>query len=272
MDLSQAEVESWDDDGSVTDDYWERAQRRLATAIALAQQGTELLLKARIADVSPYLLIAGSPREWPKGCDTKDVPFSSFRTIDAQDLLRAHDCIAKSRLPLSFRQNVERMRVLRNTVFHSVDKSRRFAADGVLIAVLESHESLVLGRTWTNTRKRHLDEAPGGWLRDLTAEFIVAQELATAIKLLSPADCKRLLKIEKKVRFYHCPGCANRDMDLTDHERIAQLRPNGPSSKAVYCFACEASREVERRKCTNCKGNVLDVELEVCLSCGASSD
>ena len=44
------------------EDYWKATQQELATAVALAQQGTEFLLKGKIAHVSPFLLITGDPR------------------------------------------------------------------------------------------------------------------------------------------------------------------------------------------------------------------
>jgi hypothetical protein len=65
--------------------YWQASQQELATAVALAQQGTEFLLKGKIAAVSPLLLISGDPKDWPGGCDKNDIPFADFKTIDAQD-------------------------------------------------------------------------------------------------------------------------------------------------------------------------------------------
>ncbi len=61
--LVNAEVEEWDDDGEVTEEYWQAAQRPISVALALAQQGIELLLKGKIAEISPFLLLVGSPRE-----------------------------------------------------------------------------------------------------------------------------------------------------------------------------------------------------------------
>ncbi len=78
----------------LSDKYWEAAWHSLATAVVLAQQGTEFLLKARIAAISSFLLISRNPSDWPKGCDKRDASFADFRTIDAQDLIRAHDTTA----------------------------------------------------------------------------------------------------------------------------------------------------------------------------------
>jgi len=58
--LDYANAENW---GAIVDDehpmtYWKAAQKPLATAAALAQQGSEFLLRARIAAVSPFLLFS----------------------------------------------------------------------------------------------------------------------------------------------------------------------------------------------------------------------
>ncbi|MCI0358588.1 MAG: hypothetical protein L0211_08900 [Planctomycetaceae bacterium] len=44
--------QEWDYYGDEELEYWQAAQRPLATALALTQQGIELLLKAKIAEFS----------------------------------------------------------------------------------------------------------------------------------------------------------------------------------------------------------------------------
>src|SRR5690606_1801391 len=91
------------EDASVADvelepEYWKSAQTQLSTALTLAQQGTDFLLKSKIAEVSPFLLIAEGPDKWPRGCHRQDIPFSEFRTVDSQDLVKVHDVVAPKRL------------------------------------------------------------------------------------------------------------------------------------------------------------------------------
>src|SRR6266849_4499472 len=90
--LENSQVKEWDDDGSAQREYHAASQPSLANALMVIQQAQELGLKARIAAVSPYLLIAGDPRGWPKG-SANDVSFSEFRTIDASDLIRVHNTV-----------------------------------------------------------------------------------------------------------------------------------------------------------------------------------
>lgn len=104
--LDLEEAEPWD--GPKGDDersdYCELARHELTTAISLAEQGAEFLPKSRIAEVSPWLLISQSPQDWPRRCNAENIPFSKFRTVDAQDLIKIHDTMYATRLPESFRE------------------------------------------------------------------------------------------------------------------------------------------------------------------------
>ena len=84
----QAQIATWDDDHTVTDEYWQSAQPILRNALGLIQQAQELGLKAKIAKISPYLLISQDASRWPSSASGA-VSFSSFRTIDAVDLPKA---------------------------------------------------------------------------------------------------------------------------------------------------------------------------------------
>jgi len=50
-------------------------------------------LKAKLVAISPFLLIAGNPSEWPKVLDETGVSFSDFRAIDAQDLIKVYNTV-----------------------------------------------------------------------------------------------------------------------------------------------------------------------------------
>jgi hypothetical protein len=60
-----AEAQLWKTSANDPNTYWMSAQKPLATALVLACQGVEMLLKSKICEVSPFLLIAGDPRGWP---------------------------------------------------------------------------------------------------------------------------------------------------------------------------------------------------------------
>ncbi|SAK65209.1 hypothetical protein AWB78_02299 [Caballeronia calidae] len=75
--------------------YWRSARIQLNTGLAIAQQGSEFLLKARIAREDPYMLLGDEGREWSKKLNSKPKSFLEFRTVDAQDLVRIHDSVCR---------------------------------------------------------------------------------------------------------------------------------------------------------------------------------
>ncbi len=268
--LVNAEVEEWDDDGEVTEEYWQAAQRPISVALALAQQGIELLLKGKIAEISPFLLLVGSPREWPSGCTEQDVPFADFRTIDAYELIRAHDTIIKEKLSSSFKQEFERLRRLRNVIFHGVDKKTRPTAEDVFKVILEASENLQGHKSWINIRRKYLENTPESiaYSPDYV-EASVIFEFENVIRLLKPAESKRLLGFDKKQRAYICYECALNSKDEELRPKIAQLDPNTPDSNQLYCLICDKHHQVVRDpfETDGCPGNVLDAEDRVCLTC-----
>ena len=58
--LSQA-IEMGVKEKDVAEDYWAASKRRLTTALAMTQQGVEFVLKGKISEVSPFLLLADGP-------------------------------------------------------------------------------------------------------------------------------------------------------------------------------------------------------------------
>ena len=268
--LTNAEVEAWDNDGEVTEEYWQSAQRPISISLALAQQGIELLLKGKIAEVSPYLLLAGSPREWPSGCTENNIPFADFRTIDAHELIRAHDAVTTEKLSQSFKNEFERLRRLRNIIFHGVAKKNRPTAEDVFQVILEAAQNLVQSKTWIKIRRNYLENTPESIAYSpdhVEAQIII--EVENIIKILKPAEAKRLLGFNKKHRGYICYECAINSGDHSLQPKIAQLSPNSPDSTELYCLVCDKYHQVIRKEChhADCPGNVLDAEDHICLTC-----
>lgn len=274
LELEDSQLEEWDDSGEETEEYWRAAQYPISVAIALAQQGIELLLKGRIADVSPFLLLVGNPREWPKGCNEKDTPFADFRTIDAHDLMRTHDCIVSERLKATFKTRYEYLRRLRNTVFHSVDKNTRTSSKDVIEAILEAVDSLAQPESWINIRRDYLENNPTA--KVYSADYVhvaLVREFTRLISVLSTAELKRFFKFNKRQRLYVCLNCLSecKSVDVDCESKFAILSPNTPKSKQLYCPLCDSHTPVIRKNCSynGCKGNVLALYggSAVCVTC-----
>jgi hypothetical protein len=273
--LEYSDAEEWDAivDNEQTEDYWKAAQKPLATAVALSQQGAELLLKGNIAEISPFILISGKPSEWPSKCHKQDISYSSFHTADAQDLVRINDTVAKKRLSEKFKQLFNKLRLTRNTIFHTVDQTIQFTEKEVILAILEITEELIGQQQWTAIRRAYLESTPSSavWSYD-TVALRISREMLLSIDLLGNNDLKMLLWFNKKQRRYICPNCTGecRWVHSELQPQTAQLSPNKPSSNNIYCFVCRKNIKVVRMKCNtpNCKGNVIHADIDFeCLTC-----
>jgi hypothetical protein len=262
-----------DDTNELIDAFWNAARLQLSTALSIAQQGSEFLLKGRIASVSPFLLLAAVPREGPAGCAATDKPFSDFRTIDAQDLIKVHNACCSPRLPDSFVTEFEDLRKKRNSIMHSIDKSLSIHVSDLVVAVLSINEALGNEKNWVRIRRTYLNDAPQSQMH--SSDWVDARlvpEFMSIRNLLKPAELKRFFAFDKNQPNYICPNCAySVDPDSEYKSLTALLKPNTPESTELWCFVCEETNEVERKNCTeeDCKSNVLSHEQGRCLTCGA---
>lgn len=270
--LQLEDAKKWDgvDEAEVSDDYWKAASHTLATALALAHQGTEFLIKASIVSVSPFLLLSGRPSEWPGGSAANDMPFSRFHTLDAHELLRVHDTVTR-RLPDSFREQFEELRQVRNTITHTVDTKLLVTVKQIVLAILSAVHAILGPRKWIPARRKWLEEEPDSVAFSAdAAEFKLCREMRQVLNLLSASELREFFGFDKKARAYLCPECSyQRDFDEDFTIASAQLRPNEPDSTEAVCVVCDKSTEVLRTSCSACPGNVISEKWDMkCLSCG----
>lgn len=254
--------------------YWSKAQPALSNAFGLIQQAMEMALKARIASVSPYLLIDRNPKDWPGTPDKKDVPFSEFRTLDAADLVKVHNTFRPDTLSDDFRTFFDEVRRQRNVLMHSVPK-QNFAAGTLVGHVLTAAKHLYSERRWPEHCVYMVNQsrfAAVGVGIDSTMNSVLRQ-VDVAIRSLSPADAKGFFSFEKR-RAYVCPVC----WDQADHDyqdswpRLAQLTEKTATADKLHCVVCAATSPVERAKCLKptCEGNVIAEGM--CLTCLSYQD
>lgn len=267
MELEQAEVETWDQDGEVTEEYWRRSQATLGHALTLVQQGQELLIKARISEVSVFLLISGQPREWPQS-DKKDVSFSEFRTVDAVDLIKLHNSVRTDPLNEEFGRLFDLIRRRRNQIIHQGKDKEPIDVGEMLEAILTTVQRLAPMVRWMKQRAIHLqdeDRIAVAYSSDHVVDQICV-EAQLVIKHLGAGSLNKFFSFDKKARRYLCPEC-NSYADMGPYY-TAHLRPNTPTSTLLFCLACDGDYEVERKKCVNskCPSNVVSKD-GLCLRC-----
>jgi hypothetical protein len=255
-------------------EYWAKSQPALANAFGLIQQAMEMALKGRIAAVSPYLLIGRDPKDWPRGVDTGEVPFSEFRTLDAADLMKVHNTFSMTPLNDEFRLFWEGVRRDRNKIMHSVS-ARSFDPSMLVRSILIAAETLFGDRRWPE-RLFEMEEDGKYAAYGLTdgSSNVVMRQVDFAIRHLTPAERKRFLGYDSDRRSYICPACYYRaDRDWQDSfPALAQFTTKAKGATALHCIVCDETTEVERVDCVHdhCKGNV--VHDGTCLTCNWSQD
>jgi len=263
-----------------SEQYWKQAQRPLSTALSLIQQGTEFLLKGHIATVSPYLLILGDPSNYPSKSHERNIRFSEFKTIDAQDLVKVYNTVSTGRLPDNFRQRFEDLRSKRNIIMHTVYPELYIKTKNLFVEILEICHYLIEPNSWIKIRGQFIQNEPESVLyspetRELF-NLMLALEINLVIDLLTPSANNKYFNFNKKTRRYFCPSCYSGFRENYEDEqipRLAQLIPNEPTSNTIYCLVCNESYEVLREDCTaeDCLGNVIDPDDGTCLTCGSDN-
>lgn len=263
------DASEWVDDvDEVVSDVWKAAERELATALSLVEQGAEFLLKSKICAISPWLLVSRNPRDWPSGCGREDVNFAAFRTLDAQDLVKVHDTFSNVLLSTEFCATFEELRQKRNSVIHTVDRSIKITASRLIEQILIVSDHLLGRQEWLKHRKAFLDRDRRTALYSTDGnEYVLAREFVAATSTLIPTLVARFFNFNKRQRAYLCPECSGGEFYFTG--KTAQLNPNSKGSKSLHCFACGLNFDVEREVCpdADCKGTVADLEGK-CLTCG----
>lgn len=258
-------------DEDTPESYWYASKRHLSTALSIMQQGIEFILKGKIAEISPYLLIVDSPSKWPSPNARGELSFLDFRTIDAQDLIRVIDVFSEHSLSPQFITQFDLLRKKRNRIMHSVDANLTINATEIVESLLFMHKTLFPDEKWAKTRLHMLNRAPESELgADEYSVNRVCREVSLTINLLKPAKVKDFFGIEKKQRSYICPGCyENANTDSGFDFKVAVLNPKGVESNKLYCPVCNDIYTINRISCEqgDCRGNVQSVD-GICLTCG----
>lgn len=263
------------DPNEVSEAYWKAATRSITTALVVTQQGVELILKGKISEVSPYLLIADTPKTLPKANGAEGIEFSELRTIDAQDLIRTHDMYCETPLSGDFVSRFNEIREQRNKFMHSVGHNIEVSVSQVVDAILYMHKTLLPDEVWPKIRLEFLKNSPsaefGSWEH---ATDVVCQETSLAIKHLKPKQIKQYFNIDIKQRAYYCPVCldnSNKHHELPD--KFARLTVKNAHANKLYCPICDSNYNVSRTDCSQeeCPGNVIyhDEKFSLCLTCNS---
>ena len=262
--------------------YWAAARQTLTTSLSLIQQAVEFFVKGRIVSISPYLLISGMPSSWPKGSNKTDLSFSSFRSIDAHDLIKVHDTVFGERLSDKFIQFNNQMREQRNKIIHTVDKQIEVHPERLLESVLFVHDYFLGHYKWLDSRKDYSYNQPSNAPRHIRLEGLnepyllldLLSDLEIVVNNLTPKIVKDYFGFNKKSHALHCPKCYEKlsRIDFFEHELLEDTFSSYRKidMNEYKCVVCDYHGELASTKCAEdyCESSYVDLESGLCLGCG----
>jgi hypothetical protein len=227
--------------------HWNAKQLLLNNAFSLLQQSLEIALKARIAEVSPFLLIAGDPRSWPKAKDGSNViDFSSFRTIDAVQLCGAVNAVSAAPLSNEFIEFYDRLRQSRNKIAHLNASAIIIEVKFLLIDILTAQKHLFPDVRLTTFRYEYLrsteqyDDRDNLFSGDDYTPDVMTSEVKTALQALDSHHLKEFFFFDDAKDAYRCPHCLEGRSQSDDEREFVQFI--GPDS--MQCIVCLSNYSV----------------------------
>ncbi|WP_447755740.1 hypothetical protein [Sphingopyxis fribergensis] len=221
-------------------EYLEYAQENFHVALSAIQQCNELALKARIAQVSPYLLLLNS--EIPFNSISKDVDFSNLRTIDAVDLPKAVNTICKTPLTQDFVFRYNALRSLRNQYAHLGKPNVVLNPVLMLNDMALQYWELWPERAWLKDRVDTGTDSLDGFFDGKHTSFrqYVMGNLEYERHFIPNKIFKKLFGVPKANLKFACHGCL-------DDWAISRNGPYASESKTAYYFSDD-----EMMHCTMC--------------------
>jgi len=241
-------------------DYFDSIQTSMRSSLALVQQGVEFNLKSRICEVSPFLLISAKPESWPRDCNRKDIAFSDFRSLDAQDLVKVINTVCEVRLPDKFIQCFDLLRKQRNQIMHSVTEKENIKEIDIIKIILNMSKHLQPSRSWMDIRKESLIKTTKNVFSKLHSIEVdvsnaydlgkIQREFVRVIDELTPAESKFYFSFDKKKKRFICQTC----LKIREKEYFFELKNEEEhytataiklSSTKCYCLVCTNEATIE---------------------------
>lgn len=273
-DWVEPDEDSWADERA---DYLEDAQEDLHALLSLIQQSNELSLKARIASVSPYLLLLNS--EIAFHATGKDIEFASLRTLDAVDLPKAVNTLTQAPVSQAYIQRYGELRIQRNQYAHLGDTSVALDPAKLCAAMVDQYLELWPDRAWLSDRVASTHGHEGFFNGK---HWSPRQEIMNLLDydraLIPAAGFRKLFGVKKAAVQFGCHQCQD-DWAVGRNGPGTAEAPTAfydKAKKAMHCLICDADFPAVSRACCaeNCDGKFAAVKSAdfgagQCFSCGA---
>ena len=262
------------------EEYLSGCQPELQAMCATIQQSNELALKARICEVSPYLLLIRNDQKF--SLTPKPIDFSDLRTLDAVELPAAVNSFTPKPLSEKFVRTYDEVRSLRNKITHLGALDKPFQPDDLLRIMVGQYIELWPERAWLNDRVRHASETRASFFHDgkyVSAEMVVMHELPANFAFFANAEFKALFGHSKQTRRYRCHACvyeASTRYSAEDKDGWKTAYMTGDKQR-VSCVMCLRQFPVVKKAChvPECKGTYMAADDEyvgTCHTCGGHPD
>lgn len=262
------------------EEYIAACQPDLQAACSTIQQYNELALKARICEVSPYLLLIRNDQKFSLA--PKKIDFADLRTLDAVELPAAVNSFTANPLSAQYVQAYNEVRSLRNKITHLGALDRVFQPDDLLRLMVGQYIELWPERAWLNDRLRYASETRSSFFHDgkySTAEMVVMHELSDNFGFFTSAEFKALFGRSKQTRRYRCHACVYEASTRFSSEDKGNWKTAyvTDDKKRITCVMCLRQFPIVKKAChvPECKGAYISADeehIDTCHSCGGHPD
>lgn len=275
-------------DDASSQDFFEQNQlehlkkgllRELAADEAKLAQSIEIGLKAKIAQISPYLILKEPHKRYSR--NPKDVGFSEFMTLDASELIGAVHSLTDAKLSENFCRLFDQIRSRRNVFQHlgmnemelNIDQNFEIAA----ISYLELWPDSPWLTRWIDTKSSRWHAAYYDY-KNTSEHGDVFMEWPYVRKYLKPEIFKRMFNAkETDVCFIHADCFEQADVRLSGLEPTKDYcTAYAAGNNMLHCIACNEAFSARPIECDICDSSSFEDATMFsgrrCLRCYARLD
>ena len=167
------------------------------------------------------------------------MPFSSFRGINAADLIKIHNTVSTDRICGEVLHQFEKVREQRNAIMHGVNALAEGRPGVIIKSKLLAYEGILKGQKWFIERNNYLFRTPevALWSDDFIMNGLLIDWKHT-VQILPRAELIRFFKNDPDQPSYICHHCRNMTVDLEDDIPTAQLKPENEKHTKIVCAVC----------------------------------
>lgn len=250
----------------------------------LILQSVEFLIKARIAQESPFLLL--EKKEFARADSVeRKISFAELKTIHSSELVSINNSIGRAYIGRHAEDMISKLRKDRNKIIHSIDPTLEVGFKTLILTILECFSIFVGDEPFFKKYRNYLYNSSKLAKHKLPRSYRRIDYLCISLRILfqQAMTVKRLLRRDVFAKYFGCDKtalkyfCGSCWGYLSSDEHFFQ-EPDTPIAKqrTVYrdkegryaCYVCgEQSKVYPSFKCWKCKRTLIQVGNGFCLNC-----